>query len=44
MTDVQRRANDAVVDFNQPRTTCPACGTEFETTHARCPDCGLRFR
>ncbi len=43
MTDVQRRANDTVVDFNQSETTCPACGTVFRTDQTRCPDCGLKF-
>jgi hypothetical protein len=42
-TPEELRAFEAVVDFDRPEATCPACGTTFATTTDRCPDCGLRF-
>ena len=37
-------AASCTADFSQERTTCPGCGTEFETAgRTRCPDCGLNF-
>lgn len=30
-----------VFDPNKDQATCPACGTQFSTSHSECPDCGL---
>jgi rubrerythrin len=31
----------AVIDFDAPEMTCPACGFAFATGPKECPDCGL---
>ena len=43
LSDVERSAARAVVDFDAPEAACPACGTTFPTSSTRCPDCGLNF-
>lgn len=39
--EVDWKAMSAVYDSNQKSAICPACSTEFETTHTECPECGL---
>lgn len=34
-------STEAVLDFDAPTMTCPACSTTFDTGPTECPDCGL---
>jgi hypothetical protein len=34
---------ESVFDPNNEHATCPACGTQFSTSHKECPECGLCF-
>lgn len=39
--DVNLEIINSVFDPNKATATCPACGTDFATTHTECPECGL---
>lgn len=39
--EVDWKAIDSIYDKSQATATCPACSTEFATTHTECPECGL---
>lgn len=39
--DFDVKIANSVFDPSKATATCPACGTEFATTHTECPDCGL---
>jgi rubrerythrin len=41
--DIKWELLEATFDPAQTTATCPACGTQFQTTSSECPECGLCF-
>ena len=39
--EVDWKAMTSVYDTSKEVATCPACTTEFSTSHKECPECGL---